>query len=264
MSITLHYDGLVARITLDRPDKLNAFDDALIEDIIRAVSEAGNSDARVIVLAGAGKHFSAGGDLNWMRRMADMSWEENRADAARLAALMSTLDRAPKPVITRVQGAAYGGATGLACASDITLAADNARFCLSEVRIGLLPAVISPYVVRAIGARQARRYFMTAEVIDARRAVQIGMAHEAVPESELDATVDKCVDALLSGAPAAQIKSRTLIERVAHQPASDELIAWTAELIAGLRSTEEGREGLDAFLGKRPPAWQPAAKGDAS
>ncbi|AJD48141.1 enoyl-CoA hydratase/isomerase [Isoalcanivorax pacificus W11-5] len=257
MSILLQYDGPVARITLNRPDKLNAFDDALIEDIIRCVTEAGDSDARVIVLAGAGKHFSAGGDLGWMRRMADKNWDENRADAARLAALMSTLDRAAKPVITRVQGAAYGGATGLACASDITIAADTARFCLSEVRIGLLPAVISPYVVRAIGARQARRYFMTAEVIDAARAVQIGMAHEAVPEAELDAAVDRCIEALLAGAPNAQLKAREIVDKVAGQPASDELIAWTAELIAGLRSTDEGREGLSAFLEKRAPSWRP-------
>lgn len=256
MSILLQYEGPLARVTLNRPEKRNAFDDALIEDIIRAVNEAGASDARVIVLAGAGKHFSAGGDLNWMRRMADMSWEENRADATRLAALMSTIARAPKPVITRVQGAAYGGATGLACASDITLAADTARFCLSEVRLGLLPAVISPYVVHAIGARQAQRYFMTAEVIDAERAVQIGMAHEAVPEAELDAAVDRCVEALLAGAPETQLKSRSLIRHVATRPADDELIAWTAELIATLRSTDEGREGLNAFLEKRAAAWR--------
>lgn len=255
MSVAVSIEGAITRITLDRPDKLNAFDETVIADLIQALRDSADHPTRVIVIAGAGKHFCAGGDLGWMRRMADKNWHENRADARQLAALMAAVDQAPKPVIARVQGAAYGGATGLVCAADIAVAADNARLCLSEVRIGLLPAAIGPYVVRAIGARQARRYFMTAEEINAPRALALGMVHEVVPEAELDACIDRIIAALLTGAPGAQNKVRDAVARM-DAPIDDDLIEYTAELIAGLRMGEEGKEGLNAFLKKRLPAWR--------
>ena len=256
MTLTTTTTGPVTRITLNRPDKRNAFDDTLIEALIMAFDEAGRREgARVIVLDAAGKHFSAGADLNWMRAMGTLSADENRADALRLAALMRAIDRCGKPVIARVQGAAYGGALGLICAADITVAADDARFCLSEVKLGILPAVISPYVVRAIGARQARRYFMTAEVIDAARAGQIGLVHEVVPRARLDDTVEALVAALLDGAPRAQLRARDLAHRADGSAIDEDLIAYSADLIAELRTGAEGQEGLGAFLEKRSPNW---------
>ena len=184
MSVQTTTQGPITRITLNRPDKRNAFDNTVIEALIEAFAEAGRrDDARVIVLDAAGKHFSAGADLNWMRAMGTLDEQQNRDDAHRLATLMDTIDRAGKPVIARVQGAAYGGALGLICAADIAVAADDARFCLSEVKLGILPAVIAPYVVRAMGPRQARRYFISAEVINAARAAELGVVHEVVPEA---------------------------------------------------------------------------------
>ncbi|WP_111656705.1 enoyl-CoA hydratase-related protein [Isoalcanivorax indicus] len=264
MPVQLHYDDAVARITLSRPEKHNAFDDRVIRDLTGAFDEAGQSRARVIVLAAEGKHFSAGADLGWMRRMADMSWEENRADARLLAGLMRTIDQAGKPVIARVQGAAFGGALGLICAADIAVAGDSSRFCLSEARLGILPAVIGPYVVRAMGARQARRYMMTTEVMSATRALTLGVVHEVVADDALDDTVAALVAQLLNGAPHAQLRVRELVSRVSEAPLDDVLTDWTAELIAGLRTAEEGREGLDAFLNKRTPAWRPRVDGDES
>ena len=257
MSIELTVSNDIAEITLDRPEKHNAFDDAVIDELIAAFEDAGASrSARVIVLRANGKHFSAGADLGWMRRMADMSRKENMADAERLAVLMQCIDNAAKPVICRVQGAAFGGALGLICASDIAIAADNSRFCLSEVKLGILPAVISPYVVRAMGARQARRYFMSGEVIQAQRAEQIGLVHEVVEQEKLDEAVDQCITALLAGAPTAQLRARELINRVADKTPEKSVIHYTAELIAELRSADEGREGLSAFLEKREPEWR--------
>lgn len=264
MAVQLHYHEAVAHITLSRPEKHNAFDDHVIRDLTRVFEEAGQSEARVIVLAAEGKHFSAGADLAWMRRMADMTWEENRADARLLAALMRTIDQAGKPVIARVQGAAFGGALGLICAADIAVASESSRFCLSEVRLGILPAVIGPYVVRAMGARQAQRYMMTTEVLPAARALALGIVHEVVPEAALDDTVAALVNHLLQGAPRAQLRVRELVSRVTDAPLDDVLTDWTADLIAGLRTADEGREGLDAFLNKRVPAWQPRVDGDES
>jgi methylglutaconyl-CoA hydratase len=256
MSVQTRTKGPVTHVTLNNPDKRNAFDNTIIEALIEAVEQAGADSGRVIVLDAAGKHFSAGADLNWMRAMGALGQQENRADALRLATLMSTIDRATKPVIARVQGAAYGGALGLICAADIAVAADDARFCLSEVKLGILPAVIAPYVVRALGARQARRYFMTAEVIPAARAGQLGLVHEVVPEADLDATVDVLVRALLDGAPGAQLRARELAHRADGSTISDTLIEYTATLIAELRTGTEGQEGLGAFLEKRAPAWK--------
>ena len=256
MSVNTLIEGPVARITLNNPDKRNAFDDSIIASLTEAFAQAGNDDAvRVVVLQAAGKHFSAGADLNWMRAMGKLDAQQNRDDALKLARLMQSIDQCPKPVIARVQGAAFGGALGLICAADMAVAADNARFCLSEVKLGIVPAVISPYVVRAMGARQANRYFMTAEVIPAERAVALGIAHEVVPESELNDSVDSLINALLAAAPQAQIEARNLIARVSHGPIDQAMLDDTADLIARLRTGEEGQEGLSAFLEKRTPNW---------
>ncbi|MBL7249711.1 enoyl-CoA hydratase-related protein [Alloalcanivorax marinus] len=256
MSITSTNTGLVTHITLNRPDKRNAFDDTIIEALIEAFQRAGDEEStRVILLDAAGKHFSAGADLNWMRAMGELDADQNRADARRLAALMSAIDGAAKPVIARVQGAAFGGALGLICAADIAVAADDARFCLSEVKLGILPAVIAPYVVRAMGPRQARRYFMTAEVIDAPRAGQLGLVHEVVPAVDLDTTVERLIAALLNGAPGAQQRARELVHRADGSAVDPAVVDYTADLIAELRTGAEGQEGLSAFLEKRAPNW---------
>ena len=256
MSVTLDIHQAVARITLDNPDKRNAFDDNIIASLTQAFDEAGaNPAVRVVVLQAAGKHFSAGADLNWMRAMGQLDAQQNEEDALRLAHLMHTIDQCAKPVIARVQGAAFGGALGLICAADIAIAADNARFCLSEVKLGIIPAVISPYVVRAMGARQANRYFMSGEVIPAAKAEQLGIAHEVVPESALDDTLDALIATLLTGGPKAQVEARSLIARVADGPIDQAMLNDTAQRIARLRTSDEGQEGLSAFLEKRQPNW---------
>lgn len=256
MSVSLTIDNDVARITLDNPAKRNAFDDQIIEMLITAFNDASNNEAvRVILLSASGKHFSAGADLNWMKRMGQLNYEQNRADALRLADLMRTIDHAGKPVICRVQGAAFGGALGLICASDIAIASDDARFCLSEVKLGILPAVISPYVVRAMGARQAQRYFLSAEVMSAPLAERLGIIHEQLPANELDQRIDSIIDALRQGAPQAQMQSRELIAQIANHTIDSGVISYTVDLIAALRTDEEGREGLTAFLDKRSPSW---------
>ncbi|WP_297763423.1 enoyl-CoA hydratase/isomerase family protein [uncultured Alcanivorax sp.] len=256
MSVTTQIKDRVAQITLDNPDKRNAFDDTIIASLTEAFEKAGNDDSvRIVVLQATGKHFSAGADLNWMRAMGKLDAQQNRDDALKLARLMQAIDQCPKPVIARVQGAAFGGALGLICAADMAVAADNARFCLSEVKLGIVPAVISPYVVRAMGARQANRYFMTAEVIPASKAVALGLAHEVVPESELDEAVSNLITALLSAGPRAQIEARNLIARVSDGPIGQSMLNDTANLIARLRTGEEGQEGLSAFLEKRTANW---------
>ncbi len=256
MSVTTQIKDRVAQITLDNPDKRNAFDDTIIASLTEAFEKAGNDDSvRIVVLQATGKHFSAGADLNWMRAMGKLDAQQNRDDALKLARLMQAIDQCPKPVIARVQGAAFGGALGLICAADMAVAADNARFCLSEVKLGIVPAVISPYVVRAMGARQANRYFMTAEVIPASKAVALGLAHEVVPESELDEAVSNLITALLSAGSRAQIEARNLIARVSDGPIDQSMLNDTANLIARLRTGEEGQEGLSAFLEKRTANW---------
>lgn len=256
MSVSTQIEGRVARITLDNPDKRNAFDDSIIASLTEAFEKAGSDDSvRVVVLQAAGKHFSAGADLNWMRAMGKLDAAQNKADALRLARLMQTIDQCPKPVVARVQGAAFGGALGLICAADMAVATDSARFCLSEVKLGIVPAVISPYVVRALGPRQAGRYFMSAEVITADKAEAMGIVHEVVPEAELDQAVDALVSNLLLAAPQAQIEARNLIERVSQGPIDNAMLTGTAELIARLRTGAEGQEGLTAFLEKRAPNW---------
>ncbi|MAA64026.1 MAG: enoyl-CoA hydratase [Alteromonadaceae bacterium] len=246
----------VTRITLNRADKSNAFNADVMTALIKALTNADKSSAtRVVVLQGEGKHFSAGADLNYMKATAALSRDENIEDAENLARLMQTLDQLSKPTIARIQGAAFGGALGLICACDIAVAADNARFCLSEARLGLAPAAIGPYVVRVLGARQARRYFLTTEEIPAHQALTLGLVHEVTGVDTLDDTVDMLVDRLLKNGPVALDACKSLVARaIDNQPDAD-LIRYTAELIAELRTGPEGQEGLQAFLDKRKPNW---------
>lgn len=246
----------VATVTLNRPHLHNAFDDALIAELTDVLTAHGENPAvRAVILTGAGKSFSAGADLGWMKRMAGYSHEENLADAAGLARLMHVLDRLPKPTIGLINGAAYGGGVGLVAACDIVLASERATFCLSEVKLGILPAAISPYVVAAIGPRQARRYFQTAEVIAAEDARRIGLVHEIVPPEQLGAACEKILAAIFQGAPGAQADAKDLVFTV-DRPLTGEVIAETGRRIALRRASEEGREGIGAFLAKREPAWR--------
>ena len=247
----------VAAVTLNRPEVHNAFNDELIAELAAALVDFGaDPSIRAVVFAGAGKSFSAGADLNWMRRTSEYSADENRADALRAAELMRTLDQLPKPTIARVHGAALGGGSGLVACCDIAVAADTAVFGLSEVRLGVVPAVISPYIVAAIGSRNARRYFLTGERFPADEARRIGLVHEVAAEDDLDAAVARHVDAILAGGPIAITAAKRLVAEVAGRPIDDALSATTADRIAALRSSEEGREGIAAFLEKRRPAWR--------
>ena len=246
-------DG-VARITLDRPELRNAFDDALIASLTKAFLEIGSDDAvRVVVLAGNGPAFCAGADLNWMKRMAKYGYDENLADAEALALMLATLDRLPKPTIARVHGPVFAGGTGLVAACDIAVGTPAAKFCLSEAKLGLSPATISPYVMRAMGEREARRYFLTAEVFDAAEALRIGML--SILTENLDQTIDELVKHLLAGGPQAHAKIKHLIHAVAGRPVDDALAAETAKRIAEIRVSAEGREGIASFLEKRKAAW---------
>lgn len=249
-------DRGIARITLNRPDKSNAFDDRTIASLTQRLREAdADAQVRVVVLAANGKNFSAGADLGWMKRTAQMSEAENIADARQLADLVSTLDRLSKPTLARVQGAAFGGALGLICACDIAIASDTARFCLSEARLGLAPAVISPYVVRAMGSRAARRYFLTTEVMSAQVAQHLGIVHEVAPEAELDEKLDELCGHLQRSGPEALRACKQLIAEVEGEIPSPHLQDVTVNLIARLRTSGEGQEGLAAFLEKRAPRW---------
>lgn len=257
LSYSLDSQG-IARVRLNRPERRNAFDADLIRALTDAFRRAGEDpEVRILVLEAVGKHFSAGADLGWMRDSAQWSEAANIEDAHRLAALMTTLDRLPKPTIARVQGAAFGGAVGLVCCCDIAVGADNVRFCLSEARLGLAPAVISPYVVRAMGPRQARRYFLTTEEMDAPRALSLGLLHETCSEERLDDTIADLCQRLLRSGPEALLACKKLVERVESGNGEQELEDYTARLIARLRTGKEGQEGLGAFFEKRPPAWVP-------
>lgn len=248
--------GGVATIWMNRPDVHNAFNAQLIADLTAACIELDADNAvRAVVLAGRGKSFSAGADLNWMRAAGEASEAENFADAMKLAGMLRTLAEMKKPTIARVHGAALGGGMGLASACDICIAGDKAVFATSEVKFGIIPSAISPYVIRAIGERQAYRYFQTAERINATRAAELGLAHEAVAAEALDAKVEEVVDALLQGGPKSQAAAKDLIRAVANRPVSDALVMDTAGRIASLRATPEAKEGLAAFLDKRPAAW---------
>lgn len=246
----------VATIWMNRPDVHNAFDEALIKELTAACKALDADNAvRVVVLAGRGKSFSAGADLNWMKRAANNSVEENLNDARALAGMLRTLAEMKKPTIARVQGAALGGGAGLTAACDIAVASSKAVFATSEVKFGIIPSAISPYVVRAIGARQAYRYFQSAERIDAARARELGLVHEAVAPEALDAKVQEIIDALIQGGPLSQAAAKDLIRAVDNQPINDTLVEDTAHRIAHLRATPEAKDGIAAFLDKRQPAW---------
>jgi methylglutaconyl-CoA hydratase len=246
----------VATVTLNRPDIHNAFDDALIAGLTRTFEVVGvNSNVRVVILAGAGKSFSAGADIKWMRRMAEYSRAENVRDAEALATMLKTLNDIPKPTFAIVQGAAIGGGVGLVACCDIAIAAEDAVFALSETKLGLIPATIGPYVVAAIGARYARRYFLTAERFSAQDALRTGLVHEVVPAAELPRARDRHVAELLKNGPRAMGEAKALIRDIAGRPIERRLIQETAERIASIRASDEGREGLSAFLEKRPARW---------
>ena len=247
----------VATVTLDRPDVRNAFNETMIAEMTDAFTQLDTrDDVRAIVLAANGAAFCAGADLNWMKKMAGFSEAENRADAGRLAAMLAAVYRVSKPVIARVSGDAYAGGVGLVAASDIVVAVEGARFCLSEARLGLIAATIAPYVVRALGERASRRYFTTAEQLDCATALRLGLVHEAVPADTLDETVNRIAATLCANGPTAVRESKRLVLDVAGRPIDAALIEDTAERIARTRAGAEGREGVASFLEKRAPAWR--------
>jgi methylglutaconyl-CoA hydratase len=247
----------VAEVWLNRPDVRNAFNDEVIAELTQTFQQlAAQPELRVVLLSGRGKAFCAGADLNWMRAMADYSWEQNRADAQRLADMLWTLDQCPVPVVGRVQGDCYAGGMGLASICDVLVASSNVTFCLSEARLGLLPATISPYVIRAMGVQAARRYFTTAERLSAAQAHGMGLVHELCEPEALDAKVAEIVATLVANGPAAVKACKQLVRDVAGQDLTEALRAETARRIADIRASNEGKEGLQSFLGKRSPNWQ--------
>lgn len=255
---TLHiaYDAGVARITLSQPEIRNAFSDVAIADITQAFLTVGErADVRAVVLAAEGPAFCAGADLNWMRRMADYTRDENRDDAGKLAEMLRVIYECPKPTIARVQGDVYAGGMGLVAACDMAVAADSAGFCLSEVKIGLIPATISPYVIRAMGARAAHRYFLTGERFDAAEARRMGFVHEVASAEALDDTLAALLKPLLSAGLAAVRACKKLVIDVAGREIEPGLVAATVEGIATIRASAEGKEGVQAFLSKRKPSW---------
>lgn len=244
-------------ITMNRPEVHNAFNEQVIADMTAAFERAGaEKNARAVILRGNGKSFSAGGDLSWMRRMADYNFQQNVEDAMGLGKLLKTINFLPKPTMALVQGNAFGGGVGLTACCDIAIAEEGTQFCLSEVKIGIIPSIIAPYVIAAIGERQARRYFMTAERFDAQTAARLGLVHEVVPAGGLDAAAEKIISALREGAPAAQTRGKQLILDISKRKIDDELIKFTAEQIAEARASDEGKEGLSAFLNKTEPGWR--------
>jgi methylglutaconyl-CoA hydratase len=246
----------VATVTLNRPDVRNAFNEAAIAELALAFDELGRNDiVRAIVLAANGPAFCAGGDLNWMKQMAGYSDAENLADATKLADMLRTIYLCPKPVVAKIQGDCYAGGMGLVAACDIAVAAEEANFCLSEVKLGLIPATISPYVIKAMGQNAARRYFLTAERFSAAEAHRIGFVHELVKADELDASVAAIVKALVSNSPNAVQQAKVLMRDIAGRPVDNPLLADTAERIAAIRASLEGREGVASFLEKRKPSW---------
>lgn len=248
----------VATVTINRPEKHNAFNETLVGELQDFFGRlARNPLVRVVVLTGAGKSFSAGADLNWMQEMANYSMEANLEDAGKLAGMLHALDSMPQPTVAKINGGAYGGAVGLIAACDVAIAQDDATFGITEVRLGLIPSVISPYVLRAIGPRQARRYALTAERFDAAEALRIGLVHRVERKKTLDAAVDDIVERLLAGAPGAQEEVKTLFRDIWElDRTGDAVRAETAQRIARRRSSEEAREGMTAFLSKRKPNWR--------
>ena len=247
----------VAHVWLNRPDVRNAFNEGVIHELTAAFTQLGaDPDLRAIVLGGHGKAFCAGADLSWMRTMAGYTWDQNHADASALAQMLWTLWSCPVPVVGRIHGDCYAGGVGLAAVCDVLVASDAAHFCLSEARLGLLPATIGPYVVRAMGEQAARRYFLTAERFSAAQALSMGLVHEACAADQLDAQVDEIVAALLANGPAAVKACKQLVKDVAGVPITAALRDDTARRIADIRASAEGREGVQAFLNKREASWK--------
>ncbi len=245
-----------ATVTLDRPDVRNAFNETVIAELAQVFRELGQStDVHVIVLAANGASFCAGADLNWMKKMATYSPEENLSDAEQLADMLYQIYSCPKPVIAKVQGDCYAGGMGLVAACDIAVAADPAQFCLSEVKLGLIPATISPYVIKSMGANAARRYFITAERFTAKEAHRIGFVHEVVKAEQLDDAVAQMVKAILSNSPNAVMEAKWLVEDVTNEEIDEDLLVYTAERIASIRASAEAKEGIASFLEKRKPSW---------
>ena len=255
-TLDIERTGPVATLWMNRPQVFNAFNETLIAELDAACQQLdADPSVRVVVLGGRGKHFSAGADLNWMRRAAEGSEADNLADARRFAGMLRRLARMSKPTIARIQGAALGGGTGLAAACDMAVASSDAVFSTSEVKFGIIPAVISPYVLRAIGPRHALRYFQSAEKISSERALMIGLVSEVTAVGALDAGVNALVEPLLAGGPQAQKAAKDLIEAIKGRPIDAVTLEETARRIAAQRATPEGRDGVAAFLDKRPPAW---------
>ncbi|MFZ2824625.1 enoyl-CoA hydratase/isomerase family protein [Hydrogenophaga sp.] len=256
-ALTIAVKDRIARITLSRPEVRNAFNDAVIQELKAAFEAVGaRDDVRAVVLAAEGPAFCAGADLNWMRRMADYTRDENVADAGQLAAMLKAICACPKPTIAAVQGDVFAGGMGLVAACDMAVSVDTATYCLSEVKLGLIPATISPYVIRAMGARASHRYFLTAERFSAQEAHRIGFVHELVSGAEaLDAKVGELALALVSASPDAVRACKRLVQDVAERAIDAELIAATVESIAEIRASEQGREGVQSFLQKRKPSW---------
>jgi methylglutaconyl-CoA hydratase len=255
-TLQIEREGLVARVWLNRPDVRNAFNDGVIAELRSTFDAlAADTSVRAIVLGGRGKAFCAGADLSWMKAMAGYTWEQNRADAQALADMLWAIYRCPVPVVGRIQGDCYAGGVGLAAVCDVLVAADGVQFCLSEARLGLLPATISPYVIRAMGEQAARRYFVTAERFSAAQAAALGFVHEVCANDALDAKVDEIVAALVGNGPMALRACKALVQDVAGQPIDAALREETARRIADVRASDEGREGVQSFLGKRKPAW---------
>ena len=256
-NIITEIDLGVGIITLNRPDRHNAFDDAAIAELSDAIDKmAADPGVRVLVISSSGKSFCAGADLNWMKRAAGYSSDENLRDSRALAEMLRRLAQCPKPTIARIQGPAYGGGVGLIACCDVAIATFDAQFALTEVKLGIIPSVISPHVIAAIGERYARRYMLTAERFSAAEAYRIGLLHEMVSDNAaLDEAVGEIVDALLNNGPGALAECKALLEAVAWKPLSPEVIEDTAQRITRVRASDEGREGMSAFLEKRKPNW---------
>ncbi|MBC3807191.1 enoyl-CoA hydratase/isomerase family protein [Undibacterium seohonense] len=255
-TLTLTRDNKVATVTLNRPDVRNAFNETTIAEITQVFNELSSDNSiRAIVLAANGPAFCAGADLNWMKKMADYTHAENLADAGQLAAMLSAIYTCSKPVVAQAQGDCYAGGMGLVAACDVIISVDTAQFCLSEVKLGLIPATISPYVIKAMGENAARRYFLTAERFDAAQALRIGFVHEVVGADALTAKVAEIVKALVTNSPNAVAQAKVLVRDVGGREITPELIANTVEGIAVIRASEEGREGVRSFLEKRKPSW---------
>ena len=255
-TLEIHREGYLATVMLNRPEVRNAFNETTIAELTQVFGVLGEDEGiRVIVLAANGPAFCAGADLNWMKKMADYSHAENLADAGQLATMLQTIYICPKPVIAKVQGDCYAGGMGLVAACDIVVTVDSAHFCLSEVKLGLIPATISPYVIKSMGENAARRYFLTAERFSAAEAQRIGFAHEVVTAETLDAKVAELVKALVNNSPHAVRQAKALVREVGGREITPALIASTVQGIAQIRASDEGRDGVRSFLEKRKPNW---------